>query len=269
MDAGSGGYTAAMNSSPRRTARLSRFLKHPATIAAIVSAAVAVTPALASTMVNVARNALAVDGQSAVKYTTNASSRKRSLVATNRAGLLPNNIIATAPNADKVDGLHASAFLRTTDASQFVPVTDKVGVRVYDTSGIDQTIPDNTATAVTFDTEAVDNHNVHSSVLHPSRLTAPISGMYVITGYVHWGGTTVGSRSARIRLNGTTTLTQATATQVAAEEQHQSIATVVYLSALDYVELVVEQDAGHGGTPIVVGSTSDTNFGMVMTSSLT
>ena len=142
-------------------------------------------------------------------------------------------------------------------------------MRVYDTSGSDQTIPDSTPTALTFDAESIDTSNAHSVAIQTSRLTAPTSGFYVISGYVHWGGTTSGSRTARIRMNGTTTLTQTTVTQVAAEEQHQSVSTVMYLSTGDFVELVVDQDAGHGGTPVVVGTAADSNFGMTMTGSYT
>lgn len=58
-----------------------------------------------------AHNAGKVDGKSAVSSSTPLAQRGDKLVATDPAtGLLPNDIIALAPDADLLDGLNSSAF---------------------------------------------------------------------------------------------------------------------------------------------------------------
>lgn len=58
-----------------------------------------------------AHNADKVDGKHAVGASTSVAKRKGKLVATSpRTGRLPSNIIATAPNAKRLDGLAGSAY---------------------------------------------------------------------------------------------------------------------------------------------------------------
>jgi hypothetical protein len=72
---------------------------------------VAAAPTVAATVVSVARNAYAVNGVSATKFTTSPGTRKNKLVATNSAGYLPSNIVRKIQNSDKLDGLDSTAFL--------------------------------------------------------------------------------------------------------------------------------------------------------------
>ena len=56
-------------------------------------------------------NADTVDGRDAVGVNASIDARKGKLVATSPStGLLPNNIISKAPNADRLDGLDSNAF---------------------------------------------------------------------------------------------------------------------------------------------------------------
>lgn len=112
---------SASSASPRPAhtirGRLTRsFGRHGTTVlvAALTAMVVAAGPTVAATAVSLARNAMAVDGQSATKYTTSKTTRKNKLVATNKFGFLPNNIISKADNANKLDGLDSTAFLRST-----------------------------------------------------------------------------------------------------------------------------------------------------------
>lgn len=59
-------------------------------------------------------NADKVDGKHAVSSSAPVTARAGSLVATNRSGALPNNIIKKAPDADTLDGLDATDFARNT-----------------------------------------------------------------------------------------------------------------------------------------------------------
>lgn len=280
--------------------KIRTLVTHPAVIAAVVAVAVSSGSATASSVKSFITNAGTVDGQSAVKYTTSPSKRKKRLVATNSSGYLPNNIIAKAPNSNKLDGLDSTDFLRATaqaadantldgvDSTSFlqqgaaaggaltgsypnptlaagsVSTTAAAGwpnAKVYD-SNSDQVIADATPTALTFDTESFDTAGVHSTSSNTSRLTAPVAGIYVITGNVHWGGTSNDERLASIVQNGSTTLAQVRVAQDSANEQYENVTAIVQLAAGDYVELVVEQNAGFSGTPVVAGSASESNFAL-------
>jgi hypothetical protein len=90
-------------------------------IAVVLSAAALVTsvglaggPAIAKAL-----NADTVDHKHAVSSTAGVKARKGKLVATSkRTGLLPNNIIRTAPNAAKLGRQPASAYLKKADVNQ-------------------------------------------------------------------------------------------------------------------------------------------------------
>ena len=63
-------------------------------------------------------NADKVDGKHAVAAGASSSSRRGKLVATDgKTGRLPNNIIAKAPDADKLDGISSNGFVRDGDAA--------------------------------------------------------------------------------------------------------------------------------------------------------
>jgi hypothetical protein len=80
-------------------------------VATITALVVSGAPAVGSAMVEFARNAGKVDGFNAVKAGARRAARKGVLVATSpKSGRLPNNIIATAPNASKLDGKDSTRF---------------------------------------------------------------------------------------------------------------------------------------------------------------
>jgi hypothetical protein len=85
-------------------------------VVAVVAASVVAGPAAAAAVY--VANADKVDNKHAVGSGAAVSARKGKLVATNpRTGRLPNNIIARAPNANKVDGRDATQ-LQVLTASQ-------------------------------------------------------------------------------------------------------------------------------------------------------
>lgn len=79
--------------------------------AVVVGAFVAFGPGVAQAAYD-AINADKVDGKHAVGAGTTVSGRAGKLVATDAGGRLPNNIIATAPNAAKLGGVGPLAWLR-------------------------------------------------------------------------------------------------------------------------------------------------------------
>ena len=77
--------------------------------AVVVSSVFAVGPNVAQAAVD-AVNADKVDGKHAVGAGTSAADRAGKLVATNSVGVLPNNIIATAPDAANLGGMPPATY---------------------------------------------------------------------------------------------------------------------------------------------------------------
>lgn len=88
---------------------MSSFNRSHVLVAIVAGLVATATPTLARSVADFARNAGKVDGFSAVE--ADAGRRGRKLVATNRAGRLPDDIIAVAPDSDLLDGHGASAFV--------------------------------------------------------------------------------------------------------------------------------------------------------------
>ena len=88
-----------------------RIRVHASTVIAVVLAAVLVAPPIARAVGGYdADNADKVDGRHAVAASTSSGARAGKLVATNATGRLPNDIIAMAPNSDRLDGRNSSAY---------------------------------------------------------------------------------------------------------------------------------------------------------------
>ena len=101
------------NTAPRGGNRVAIVL---AAGALITSVGFAGGPAIAKAL-----NADTVDHKHAVGSGASVKARKGKLVATNnRTGLLPNNIIAKAPNAAKLGGAGAAAYLKKADVNEVV-----------------------------------------------------------------------------------------------------------------------------------------------------
>lgn len=118
--------------------------------------------------------------------------------------------------------------------------------RVTDTNPAGQDILNNVTTTLTFDAERYDPDGMHDNTVNNSRLTAPVSGFYQISGAVLWEADPNGFRNVNISLNGTTLIAVETQNAVAAPGfgTAQTISTGYYLNAGDYVELTVQQSAG-------------------------
>ena len=82
-------------------------------VTGLAAALFASTPVIAGAVVDYARNAGKVDGRSAVGAGAGFEKRAGKLVATDRDGRLPNNIIATAPDAARLGGRSPSDFVDT------------------------------------------------------------------------------------------------------------------------------------------------------------
>ncbi len=83
-----------------------------AAVALLVSVLAMASPSVAAKI----KNADKVDGKDAVGAAASVKQRKGKLVATNRKGYLPDNIIRSARNADRLDGLDSAALVTRTAA---------------------------------------------------------------------------------------------------------------------------------------------------------
>lgn len=68
---------------------------------------------------------------------------------------------------------------------------------------VGQSIPNSTAQAVTFDTEDIDNDNMHSTVTNTERLTAVTAGRYELGGGVSYPANGTGTRESDWFVNST------------------------------------------------------------------
>ena len=119
---------------------LQRFRTHvPLLVTALIAGTVvAVGPTVAQAAYD-AVNSDKVDGLHAVKAGATTRQRKGKLVATSpRSGRLPNNIIKTAPNADKVDGVNSSVLLDrdTRDEVDAMPASRLLGFGIVGSTGV-------------------------------------------------------------------------------------------------------------------------------------
>jgi hypothetical protein len=111
-----------------------------------------------------------------------------------------------------------------------------------------QSIANNTATAATFDTEATDSDNMHSTVTNTSRLPAVTPGWYMVSGNVPFASNATGSRWIAFQVNGLPAsrigFTQTGSAGGSGPETALSSAAPVFLNVNDYVEMIVLQTSG-------------------------
>lgn len=114
--------------------------------------------------------------------------------------------------------------------------------RVFNSASI--SIAHNTTTALTFDSERFDTDAMHSTASLTGRITFNTAGLYLVTGHVGWAtSASTATRLTSIRLNGSTTITEALHDNVN-QGVAQSVTTLYKFAVNDYVELVVYQFTG-------------------------
>ena len=121
--------------------------------------------------------------------------------------------------------------------------------------------------ALSFDVESFDTASLHNAD-QPTRLSAPIDGIYQITGGVFWDDPGTSSvRAIQILENGVDCHSggcKAEAVQGPASaatggfQTVQSVSTLLNLKANDYVELGVAHNVGE--SPSILGSPHDSTF---------
>lgn len=108
-----------------------------------------------------------------------------------------------------------------------------------------QSIPNNSATPVTFDVEDFDTHSGHSTASNTDQYVVPIAGYYAIAGKLAWPSNATGSRASQWSVNGTLAPgSQNAFSGVAASRQFPAATIILALAAGDILRMNAFQDSG-------------------------
>jgi hypothetical protein len=109
-----------------------------------------------------------------------------------------------------------------------------------------QSIPNDTVTALAFNSEVYDTDTIHDTVTNNSRLTCKTAGTYSIVASVSYAANTTGYRGTAIRLNGTIDLAQDRRNTIstASRSTWLTLSIQADLAVNDYVEVTVRQTSG-------------------------
>ena len=130
-----------------------------------------------------------------------------------------------------------------------------------------QSIPNNTLTAIAFDSVNFDVGGVHSATTNNSRFTVPVGyvGPWLLSARVAWSGASaVGQRQIRIVKNGSTVIGIVQQPGSGATLGSQITGLDVAATAGDYYECIVYQDSG-AALDVQGNNTVDNGTGMYAT----
>lgn len=118
------------------------------------------------------------------------------------------------------------------------------------TQGATQSIPNNSLTPVTLDTEVFDPYSMHSPTVTPSRIIPTVPGRYMLSALAQFAANSTGARGALLRINGTTTVPGTSVSVLNAGAAFTGYAVpeqpFFFNGTTDYVELLVSQTSGAG-----------------------
>jgi hypothetical protein len=113
------------------------------------------------------------------------------------------------------------------------------------TRAASQSIPNNTITAISFDTEREDPDDMHESVTNPTRVTIADAGYYEFGGSVEFAQNATGVRALHLRVNGSVLWAVSGVVNAGSGSAVQlNMNSKLNLAASDYSELTVYQNSG-------------------------
>jgi hypothetical protein len=141
-------------------------------------------------------------------------------------------------------------------SAEVVPASGVPHARVH--HGANQSVANNTQTALAFNSERQDTAALHDTATNNSRLTAPAAGTYLVTASILFDVNATGARQIGFRVNGTTfyAVQAVQAITVAATGTPVAGSTVLTLAAGDYVEACALQTSGGALNVLAVGNYS-------------
>lgn len=109
-----------------------------------------------------------------------------------------------------------------------------------------QSIPNGTGTNVLFDTEGVDNDNMHSTVTNTDQLVAVTAGWYSVSGTIQFATNVTGYRYAQILINNTTNVSYVNIGTNPSGSQVTGITNtgLAFLNVGDFLTYSVAQNSG-------------------------
>jgi hypothetical protein len=119
-----------------------------------------------------------------------------------------------------------------------------ITARVFNTTNISITSGAGALQTLTFDSEADDSANLHSTVTNSSRMTAPVAGVYLVTANVRFASNGTGYRQVLFLVNGGTLHGDDIRAAVSGVVTDVVTSARVSLAAGDYVEVQVGQTSG-------------------------
>ncbi len=128
-----------------------------------------------------------------------------------------------------------------------------IGARVYNNANI--SVPDNTLTLLTYNSERWDTDTIHDNSTNPGRLTCKTAGVYLINVSVEFASNSAGVRLLRLRVNGSTTIGEIYLPATAGAVRF-FVSTIYSLAVDDYVESLVYQDSTVSLNVLVSGNRS-------------
>jgi len=117
-----------------------------------------------------------------------------------------------------------------------------IGARAYNDAAI--SIPNDTDTYLTFNSESYDTDTIHDASTNTGRLTCKTAGKYLIMANIAFYPDNDGIRVIQIRLNRTTTIARVQSLPVTGFNSMQIVSTIYPLSVNDYVEVMVYHNGG-------------------------
>ncbi len=228
----------------KRRERLAASLRrHPATVIATVALLSSMLGTAAATQV-VVKETRTVQSASSTD-SAQAAKKKKKARRGPRGPQGPAGSDASIIGAPASGDLAGSSFPNLVVAPGAI-TPGKIGTipAVSATYGAAPTIPNNDSTPAAMNAENFDTAGMHATGANNSRLTAPITGTYQISGHVNWGGNLTGLRIVDLYVNGALEHTLVAAPSGTSSVIVQPFASLVRLTAGQYAELQLYQDSG-------------------------
>ena len=152
---------------------------------------------------------------------------------------------AGAFTSTTIDATALTGNLPAISGASLTNMDNTASVRVYKSGA--QTIANGTVTAVTWDTEKFDSDGMHDNSTNNSRLTAIVSGKYIVGATLVYSEIEDHMIAILIKKNGSEYIAgteQNTPTVGSGFHNGISVTTMIDLGAGDYVETITEQRRG-------------------------
>ena len=137
---------------------------------------------------------------------------------------------------------HAHQHLLEGGDSIFKAPGSSPAARVYHDSN--QSIPNDTWTALNFNQEHFDTANMHNNITNNTRLTCTVAGVYHLSAIMHFASNTSFQRGIRFVMNGTDNNATKTGLADQSYPTYRDIDTDWRFKLNEYVEVQVYQNSG-------------------------